>query len=124
VGPDFSREHLKAISNPALLYDRYEAIFQDLQVSLLDQGLKPTSLARGEGVQLLKRLNARIDIYNCLEPQHPLHPSLELTFIINSLDLEVGISSLYITLAIEEALLRELCEYHEIVFFKFAENSA
>jgi hypothetical protein len=78
----------KLIKTASSLYDRYEAHLKNLQINILDKGLKGIGkYKRGAGLSLINDFNASIFLFNCVEPMHPLFPTVELSVIVKTFDI-------------------------------------
>ena len=108
----------KSIRNPTSLYDRYEVTLQNFQINIVEQGLPlgMKSFIRGEGNPSIREFSAVLNIFNCVEPMHPVFPTLEMDVVIKSLEIMMGVRFLEGVLKIKNSLLESLDTADEEVF--------
>lgn len=97
----------KAIRSASSLYDKYELTLQNFQVNILEEGLPKglSSFQRGSGHSAIKQFTAKLTIFNCVEPMHPLFPTVELAAVIKTFEVQVGIRFVEGALRIKNSVL-------------------
>lgn len=100
----------KAIKDPTLLYDRYELTLSKFHVTILDQGLPEgmKAFSRGEGSPAIKEFSAVLNILNCVEPLHPLYPTLETSIVIKNFEVLLSLRFLDGLLRIKNSVVLAL----------------
>jgi hypothetical protein len=56
---------------------------------MLEKGLKKgiSHYKQGKGAKIIREFNAKLYIFNCVEPMHPIYPTVELSIIIQNFEL-------------------------------------
>ena len=86
---------------------------------MLEEGIGGLlNIARGCGTQVIKKLDARLTFFNCIEPMHESLPSFELAFVFKSLELQVGVKTFQVFMQVLNSVLDQLFNYDDMIFFQ------
>jgi hypothetical protein len=109
----------KVIRDPTLLYDRYELTLSNFHVTILEQGLAEgmKALRRGDGNPAIKEFSAILNILNCVEPRHPLYPTVEISIVIKNFEVLLSLRFLDALLRIKNSVILELDSSAEEAIF-------
>jgi len=81
---------------------------------LPDQGT--SSIFHGCGTQIIKKLNIHLEFLNCLEPMHPLYPTLEMVFIVQNFEVLASFAAFYTVMRIQERYVDTIINDEELIF--------
>jgi len=100
----------KSIIDPTLLFDRYELTLTKFHVAILEQGFTEDmkTFGRGVGNPAIKDFSATLNILNCLEPRHPLYPTVETSIVIKNVEVLLSLRFLDGLLRIKNSVILAL----------------